>query len=365
MFTCARCAAPLENSRQRCKVCSEKKAPSLPTLQGFGEEVDELGLKTLLTPRSEAELKYFDQHAQNTDPLGSPIPAFPQSQRNDLDSFGSSDSTEILNRIDDRFEDEGEDQLDMTITEGDELSITDDLKQGVLPLDSSSFPSSSPPPIPPPSQSIGGAKWRGVYNPFTGTDQRQVKPSFVSLWFNHARPVDRQRLMQGNILLVPNTNKKVAKVLLSDTHFRFEDSLNQEIWRPVMGKTEVTKHHTLRSGSLIMRLTEMTIDETEVLSQPSVAIWELKPTQEQVFYGAFNLFSGISRVGGVGCEIVLPFVNTHGPIFTLDSDLNGVLWCMSHSGYELWSLVREDDLIPYGNVLATQGKLFTLLRTLK
>ena len=154
----------------------------------------------------------------------------------------------------------------------------------------------------------------------------------------------------------------MAKVHLNDQHFSFEGALNQEIWQPVKDKMEITQNETLRSGSLIMKWVEMTVENTEVISQPSMAIWEVKANQERVFYGAFNLFPGISRVGGELCEISLPFVKTRGPIFTVELDLNGHLWCRSYAQSELWSLVQSEDRFAYGQILATQSKLFTITK---
>ena len=365
MFTCAHCGASLASPRQRCKVCNKQRSPSLPTLQGFGDELDEAGLKTLQTPRSEEALKQFELDSPYTVPFASPIPLVPQASSEDFDSFGQSDSTEVVRRSDRSFEDytisDSGDQNDMTVADvHPELSNT---KQSQFEsLKSSNFPSSTPPPIPPPNQSLGGVKWRGMQNPFAPRGQKDKTPTLIGVWFNHSGPSDRQNLRQGSTLNLPNTNTSVAKVRFSDRSFSFEERINQEIWCPLTQKTEVKKTDTLRSGTLIMRLTEMTIDETEVISQLSVSIWEVKVSQEQVFYGAFNLFSGISRVGGAGCEIVLPFIQHAGPIFTLELDLNGTLWCMANSRHELWSLVGEDKLFKYGSVLATQGKLFTIVR---
>ena len=68
-------------------------------------------------------------------------------------------------------------------------------------------------------------------------------------------------------------------------------------------------------------------------------------------------------IGGGQCEISLPFVQTPGPLFTIECDPNGDVWSLPNGGQELWSLVQPKEPISYGSVLATQGQLFSVIQT--
>ena len=403
MYRCAQCGATLQKEKQICTRCSDQRAaPILPTLFGFGEESMEDAQKTIqMTRRPEHPPRKSTKPSQ-TSPLISPIPAVPDLSKYDspidhnLMSFATDDSTEVTSRqghfnkggfsnlSDQRTEAiETEDDIDFTMSEGFEDNFSD-IEVGPDEGDED-FAIAMPPPIPPPSDSMNSVDLRKIVNPFAAPkvqkldphdDKVKPKASQLSpsplqnrarslkshvLWFSQEGSI-RQTIRQREVLVLLNTPKKVAKVHLNDQDFSFEGALNQEIWQPVRDKMEITQNDTLRSGSLIMKWVEMTVENTEVISQPSMAIWEVKANQERVFYGAFNLFPGISRVGGELCEISLPFVKTRGPIFTVELDLNGHFWCRSYAQSELWSLIQSEDRFDYGQILATQGKLFTITK---
>ena len=404
MYRCAQCGATLQKEKQICPRCSDQRAaPVLPTLFGFGEESMEDAQKTIqMTHRPEHSPRKSTKTHQ-TSPLISPIPAIPDLSKYDspidhnLMSFATDDSTEVTSRqshfnkgggsdlSDQKAEAiEAEYDIDFTMSEGFEDHFSDiEVEPNEVDED---FAIAIPPPIPPPSSdSMNSVDLRKIVNPFAAPKKQQIDPSnnkvqpvashlslsptqnrerslkSYVLWFSQQGSI-RQTIRQQEVLILPNTPKKLAKVHLNDQDFSFEGALNQEIWQPIKDKMEMTQNDTLRSGSLVMKWVEMTVENTEVISQPSMAIWEVKANQERVFYGAFNLFPGISRVGGELCEISLPFVKTRGPIFTVELDLNGHLWCRSYAQSELWSLIQSEDRFAYGQILATQGKLFTITK---
>ena len=403
MYRCAQCGSQLQSEKQSCPRCGEQRAaPVLPTLYGFGDDSEQDALKTVqmtYKPKHSSSETPQSRSIHQTEPLISPIPMVPNhlgentAFLDDFASFDSDDSTEITSGQA-NFNKNSFSSVSELATEISHSEPNHDytLSEGFNPEDNfedidsandefeNDFEVSMPPPIPPPSDSLGGIHLRGVPNPFATGNQQfnqsqlqavqsantqpQLKDQDLSasiLWFSQHKAL-KQRLKQQESLLLPITQKKVGKVHLSQQGFSFEGALNQEIWQPVKKQIEMTQMNTLRSGSLIIKWVEMTVENTEVISQPSMAIWELKANQERVFYGAFNLFPGVSRVGGELCEISLPFVKSKGPIFTVELDLNGHLWAQPHGQRELWSLIQSADQFPYGQILATQGKLFTLLK---
>lgn len=415
MYRCAQCGATLQSEKQTCPRCSDQReAPVLPTLFGFGEESIQEAQKTvqmIRKPEHPSPVPLKSRPSNQTNIFGTSVPVVPEPIaqdhliEDDFMAFDSDDSTEVTSKqsqfgkrsfssvSDQRTEIiDSEDEIDFTLSEGFEDGFSD--VEGLETEnrgEEADFDISIPPPPPPTSDPLNSINLRNIANPFAKASTKQITsptdqvlPSSMPLknsseqgsnlqsqeqlkakvlWFNSDRNI-RHSIKQQEALIVPNTHQKVATVHLNQQDFSFKGALNQEIWQPIKDKIEITQEDTLRSGSLIIKWLEMTVENTEVISQPSMAIWAVKANQERVFYGAFNLFPGISRVGGEICEISLPFVKTRGPIFTVELDLNGHLWCRSYAQRELWSLVHSTDRLAYGQILATQGKLFTIIKDL-
>lgn len=374
MLKCAQCGAPLESSKQACKSCQTSSVPVLPTLAGFGSAGGDDGLKTLLSPRSPADVERQQREFGQTATLSSPLPSVPQDQalstmKSHYD-FSESTHTEIsAHSYSSPYEplEVESDHMDFTISEDQEISLGEDETTVELSKSRSSRSqpintSTTPPPIPPPAQSIGGSKLKGLKNPFQKGRVTEYTPKLFSLWFGAHREKQKSEISAGGDLIIPGTNKKIGQVSFSAEHFSFGEHFNEEVWRPINGRVKMRRTMATRSGGATVRLVEMTIEETEVISQPAVAVWEVKQSGEQVFYGSFNLFSGISRIGGETSDIALPFVKSPSPLFTIECDLNGDVWCLPNAGHEVWTLVKHGERLRYGSVLAAQGSLFTIFK---
>ena len=378
MFRCAQCGAPLDSPSKGCLKCKDSE-PLLPTLQGFGDEpIDDF--KTLMTAKppehSLEESESDNKIGPYTTPLVSPIPQTPYDDFSSSSEFKSNDQTEVVSRhASEEFLDmdaiNEEENIDFTVSEHNDLILDEDsqfIEGEFEPLQpnqtkhSLAAPSvvSSPPPVPPPATSIGGPAWRGVVNPFSPKSQ---VTNYWSIWFDDSLKATKVKLDNLKSLVPPLLDFKISSLVVSDEHFFFDDTLNHELWRPVTQRIQIDQDKALRSAGIILRLVNMTIDATEVISQPSVAVWQVRPNQEQVFYGAFNLFEGVSRVGGLHCEIALPFLHNSEHLFTLECDRNGILWCLPNSGHEVWSLIQTEERLAYGSIVAIQGQLFTLVKT--
>ena len=390
MFTCAHCGASLQSARQTCARCNKGKGDSslvLPTLQGFGEEVFDDGVKTLLSPRSVSDLdrehEYDEQHPQDdvvaTSTFVSPIPSIPKQRSNasgfsDQKSFLTDSKTEVIRgkRSAHSLDDLETESMDFTLSEDDHLSHGQIDAGSVSPAGGQApnkgmgqlelKTSTTPPPIPPPTPSLGGAYLRGVENPFS-PKKLEARRAYFALWFSAQGQSAKVNLGRGGPLVHPLSKRKSGTIKLMRDAFQFEERFGAEVWRPLARRERFRQSLTLRSVNAVIRLVEMTIEQTEVISQIAIAVWQLKPSQEQVYYGAFNLFSGVSRIGGGQCEISLPFVQTPGPLFTIECDPNGDVWSLPNGGQELWSLVQPKEPISYGSVLATQGQLFSVIQT--
>lgn len=424
MRICSRCKSTLNGHQQNCGVCGEKHTPTLPTLHGFGQDLEHEDFKTVqsLKRSTKSEMNIQKEATSNalnktnqenyaslhqTEPLISPIPTQPLNRYSadeaPIDKFDSNDQYELTqvglrNGLFEELEfssvsdakteiTELEESIDMTISEEVDLNAEDLVEELELNLKNkkiSSFNPTlmqsipapftestaplSPPPIPPALESFGGSHYRNVRSPFSKHVEPQLETKESAkvfepkvFWFGEKVSQSLEIIDQFAELQHPTQKKRLAKVKLEDDSFAFEGALNQEIWQPAQSKFIVEKTHTLRSGDLILKLVEMTIEESEVISQPSIAVWQLKSNQERVFYGAFNLFPGVSRVGGTHCEITLP-LQTTGPLFSLELDPNGSLWCHLYPQHELWSLVHYQDQFTFGSILATQGLLFTVIK---
>ena len=390
MFTCAHCGAALQSARQACAQCNKESSLVLPTLQGFGEDLLDDGVKTLLSPRSAEDLRGGNRttkaleseadHFSATSTLISPIPSIPRQDTEsdgfiDHMSFTSDSETEVLHGrgVPSSFpyqgNDSDSDSVEHTISEEDQLTV-EQIKVNPTPGEGHSFTQKSeikaattPPPIPPPSQSLGGAHLKGLENPFKPVKPTARIQSHIGLWLSPNGPHIKVRLTPDGALVNPHNSRKSGTIHFMRESFSFDERFGAEIWRPLRERGLLRPSLTLRSANVIVRLVEMTIAETEVISQIAVGVWQLKPSQEQVFYGAFNLFSGLTRLGGGQCEISLPFVQTPAPLFTLECDNNGDVWCLPNGGQEVWSLVLPEESLDYGCVLATQGRLFTVMQT--
>ena len=87
----------------------------------------------------------------------------------------------------------------------------------------------------------------------------------MSIWFASSAETNKYKINQGDLLTLPVQDIKVNGLVLAKEHFFFTEQLNRELWQPIHSRFLVSETRQLRAFSLIARLVQMTIDETEVI----------------------------------------------------------------------------------------------------